>query len=182
MIPPVRLRNSLHKLFVQALERADPADWLEKASRTLGRDEEAKAYFRDRLPRYRRVLEVKRPREDTLRSAIRLGQDLFNAGLFFDCHERLESSWMRAEGPEKELLQGLIQLGAALHKIELRPDAKDGPLWSLAKALQRLEAGRMLIGAGPEALETVREIRRRLEQERLDLDDLPTLALLPPGR
>jgi len=40
---------------------------------------------------------------------------LFNAGLFFEVHELLEPSWLRAEGPLRLFLQGLIQISAGLH-------------------------------------------------------------------
>ena len=41
---------------------------------------------------------------------------LWEAGRYWEVHEVLEPFWLRAEGAEKELLQGVIQLAAALHK------------------------------------------------------------------
>ena len=35
---------------------------------------------------------------------------LFDAGLYFETHEALEPHWMRAEGGDREALQGLIQV------------------------------------------------------------------------
>lgn len=46
--------------------------------------------------------------------AIRLGLDLFNEERYWESHEALESAWRKAEGAEKEVLQGLILLAAAL--------------------------------------------------------------------
>lgn len=46
--------------------------------------------------------------------AIRLGLDLFNEERYWESHEALESAWRKAEGIEKEVLQGLILLAAAL--------------------------------------------------------------------
>ena len=43
------------------------------------------------------------------------GSRLFNAGEFFASHEVWESLWHEVAGPERELLQGLIQLTAAYH-------------------------------------------------------------------
>ena len=39
----------------------------------------------------------------------------FDACLFFEAHESLETLWMLAAGDEKRLLQGLIQLSVACH-------------------------------------------------------------------
>ncbi|PKL76741.1 MAG: hypothetical protein CVV27_08730 [Candidatus Melainabacteria bacterium HGW-Melainabacteria-1] len=40
---------------------------------------------------------------------------LFNQGQFFAAHEAWEALWIHSAGPEKTLLQGLIQLSVALH-------------------------------------------------------------------
>ena len=139
-----------------------------------------RAYLLDRLPRLRRVLAgiLSSPETDELRRAVRLGQELFNEGLFFECHECLEGAWRGAQGRPKRLLQGLIQLGAALHKLELDPSAAAAAAGSVSRALAKLEAERSVIGAGEEALGAVREIRRRLASGRADLGRLPELRLL----
>ncbi len=43
---------------------------------------------------------------------------LWQEGRYWEVHEVLEPFWLRAEGPERELLQGVIQLAAALHKAK----------------------------------------------------------------
>jgi hypothetical protein len=43
--------------------------------------------------------------------------ELFDAGLFFEVHELLEPCWMRAEGEEREALQGLIQVAVGFHHL-----------------------------------------------------------------
>src|ERR1700728_780966 len=45
----------------------------------------------------------------------RRGVALFNSGKFFECHEVWEELWLRAPEPEKNFLQGLIQVAAAFH-------------------------------------------------------------------
>lgn len=45
---------------------------------------------------------------------IRLGLELFNEERYWESHEALESAWLTATGKEKEILQGLILLAAAL--------------------------------------------------------------------
>lgn len=41
---------------------------------------------------------------------------MFNAGRWWEAHEAWEPLWLRAAGPERHFLQGLILLAAALHK------------------------------------------------------------------
>jgi predicted metal-dependent hydrolase len=52
------------------------------------------------------------PIENT--EAINLGIDLFNEERYWESHEALESAWKKSTGDEKEVLQGLILLAAAL--------------------------------------------------------------------
>jgi len=42
---------------------------------------------------------------------------LFDAGLYFETHEALEPFWMRAEGAEREALQGLIQVAVGFQHL-----------------------------------------------------------------
>jgi len=42
---------------------------------------------------------------------------LFDAGLYFETHEVLEPFWMRAEGAERETLQGLIQVAVGFQHL-----------------------------------------------------------------
>ena len=46
--------------------------------------------------------------------AIEKGRDYFNYERFWECHEVLESAWKKSEGKEKELVQGIILVAAAL--------------------------------------------------------------------
>ncbi len=46
------------------------------------------------------------------------GVDHFNAGRFWEAHESWEVLWMKAEGEERQFLQGLIQLTAAYHHAQ----------------------------------------------------------------
>ena len=45
----------------------------------------------------------------------REGAILFNARRYFECHEVWEALWREITGPERELLQGLIQLAVAYY-------------------------------------------------------------------
>ena len=105
----------------------------------LGPGEGLSQYLEDRVGRYQRVLqhcaEISAT-ADPLERDLRLGQLLFNEGLYFDCHEYLESAWNHAQGEEKEMVQGIIQAAAAFHKWELGSPA--GCTELLHKSLERL--------------------------------------------
>ena len=50
--------------------------------------------------------------------AIREGIELFNEERFWESHEALESAWRKASGADKEILQGIILLAAALVHLQ----------------------------------------------------------------
>ena len=43
------------------------------------------------------------------------GIALFNAADFFAAHEALEDVWREMQGPERQVMQGLVQVAVALH-------------------------------------------------------------------
>jgi len=47
-------------------------------------------------------------------AAIREGIDFFNEERYWESHESLEFAWRKATGPDRELLQGIILVAAAL--------------------------------------------------------------------
>lgn len=53
--------------------------------------------------------------DDRVAAAVDRAIALWNERLFFEVHEVLETEWMRATGGERQALQGLIQIGVALH-------------------------------------------------------------------
>jgi Domain of unknown function (DUF309) len=76
------------------------------------------------------------PREDAWSRAARL----FDAGAFFEAHEAWEELWRAASEPiERSFLQGLIQVAAALHKLQVMHSV-DSALRLFAKALAKLDA------------------------------------------
>lgn len=66
----------------------------------------------------RRALAALPPAPDDLHRSLRDAAVLFNAGLFFEVHERLEEPWRAATGRTKTLLQGLLQIAVAFHHHE----------------------------------------------------------------
>jgi len=53
--------------------------------------------------------------DDRVAAAVDRAVALWNERLFFEVHEVLEAEWIRATGAERQALQGLIQIGVALH-------------------------------------------------------------------
>lgn len=81
-----------------------------------------------------------------LRGGLAAAQRLFNAGFYFEAHDSLEPAWKEAAEPWKSCLQGFIQLAAGFHKLQIDPQGRTGSLYLLERGLQKLRAGRGLIG------------------------------------
>ena len=54
---------------------------------------------------------------DPLNPEARIGIELFNQGNYFDAHEHLETAWMETVSPERDLYQGILQIGLAYFQI-----------------------------------------------------------------
>ena len=65
---------------------------------------------------------------------------LFNAGRYFEAHEVLERLWLAAEGLDRELYQGVLQVAVGLHH-EAHGNRK-GAASMLAKGVSRLARSR----------------------------------------
>ena len=77
------------------------------------------AELAERAVRARRALEG-RPfdaPDAPLDAALAAAAVLFDAGLYFETHEALEPYWMRAEGGDREALQGLIQVAVGFQHL-----------------------------------------------------------------
>jgi len=68
--------------------------------------------------------------------AIREGLGLFNEERYWESHEALEYAWRRTEGSEKELLQGIILVAAAL--VHLQKNQREVALGVMARANAKL--------------------------------------------
>jgi predicted metal-dependent hydrolase len=65
------------------------------------------------------------------------GIELFNRGLFFECHEAWEEVWKRSAGAEKLFYQGLIQAAVAI--LHAQRGNRDGARSLYAKARAKLD-------------------------------------------
>jgi hypothetical protein len=125
---PRALRNRLAALILKALDdrqarqrleaigecRAQGADdWL------AGTDAASAAAFTDRVCRALSVVRAGPLNSETpgLQGALADAARLFDAGLYFEVHERLEPHWVSAVGPERETLQGLIQIAVGYQHL-----------------------------------------------------------------
>lgn len=73
----------------------------------------------------------------SLPDPVRRGVALFNAALFFECHELLEDAWRATDGPAKNLYHGIVQVAAAFYHYE--KGNLHGARTLLTKGVQRLE-------------------------------------------
>ena len=69
--------------------------------------------------------------------AVKLGLALFNEERYWEGHEALEAAWRQASGPEKEILQGVILVAAAL--VLLQKNEQDIALSVIKRAYGKLE-------------------------------------------
>lgn len=74
---------------------------------------------------------------DWSRGALAEGLRCYGAEEFFLTHEHWESVWLKAQQPEKDVLQALIQIAAAFH--HLQRGNPQGTESLLRAALRRLE-------------------------------------------
>jgi len=65
------------------------------------------------------------------------GVEQFNKQEFFDCHETLEHLWMEDRSPERELIQGIIQIAVGYYHY-LRGN-RVGALKLLTRGLERIK-------------------------------------------
>jgi uncharacterized protein len=75
--------------------------------------------FAERAERARRLLHLRPydPEDPPLAVAMVAAALLFHAHLYFEVHELLEPYWLRAEGGEREALQGLIQVAVGFQHL-----------------------------------------------------------------
>jgi hypothetical protein len=78
--------------------------------------------FAERAERARRLLHLRPfdPEDPPLGVALASAALLFHAHLYFEVHELLEPYWLRAEGGDREALQGLIQVAVGFQHLANR--------------------------------------------------------------
>lgn len=100
--------------------------------------------------------------------ALRQARQLIDEGYPFHAHEVLEGVWKSAEGPQRELWQGLAQFAVGLTHIQ-RGNAK-GAAALLRRAADRIES---CTAAPPHGLDIARiAVDARTAASRIDHDGL----------
>ncbi|MGD9680030.1 MAG: DUF309 domain-containing protein [Candidatus Obscuribacterales bacterium] len=74
---------------------------------------------------------------EELQDDFRKGIQEFNDRLFYDCHETLEEVWKSYQEPDRELIQGIIQIGVAYY--HLGRDNHEGAKKLISRGLPRVE-------------------------------------------
>lgn len=129
----------------------------------------------------------------TVPANLQLGCDEFNAGLFFECHERFEEIWQLEAGPVRNLYKGLIQVAAAFVHLQrgkftgaerllrtalgyLAPYRPDGAMGFDVEAICRAaeDMYSRVLAAGPDRVRSV-DISRR-PNYAFDLEKIPAEA------
>ena len=82
----------------------------------------------------------------SLDDIVRPGAQLFDAGRFFEAHEAWEAHWLvEKDEVRRLLLQGLIQIAAAFHKL-IDKQAPEPAASLFAKGLAKLDACPATVG------------------------------------
>ena len=99
----------------------------------------------------------------------------FNAGECFEAHETLEALWMLADGSEKRLLQGLIQLAVAWHHWQ--QGNLTGARGVLARARDRLNGLELACLNLPQLVAEINQALEQLQTPTAAENALPPLKL-----
>ncbi|MBI5557430.1 MAG: DUF309 domain-containing protein [Deltaproteobacteria bacterium] len=103
------IRNTLARALMTTLERMEIDPVIDLATNYLDRPLASAyhAYVRERVDRYR--LAVSLMAENNVADPFAQALILWNYGLFFEVHERLEGIWKKAAGRRRQALQALIR-------------------------------------------------------------------------
>ncbi|MEJ2365707.1 MAG: DUF309 domain-containing protein [Deltaproteobacteria bacterium] len=161
------IRNGLSKALIQSLENHDP-EHFRQAGKELGASGLAPAdrsYVRDRLRRYEEAFsEVQ---ENGFSDSFRQALILWDKGLFFEAHERLESAWQEASGENRMAIKGLIK--AAGVYVHMEQDHEEAAKTLATKALALLQEHRLALAPTLDLRELLERLKRR--------DPVPPLLL-----
>lgn len=118
---------------------------------------------------------------------LRAGIAVYNAGFYHPAHDAWERRWLHESGPEADLLQGLIQLAAAVHHAQERNmEGATGLAESAQAYLMEARKGDATRGVNvaavqdylarfeqdPTVIERERPVRLEVESEQPSLDTL----------
>ncbi len=102
---------------------------------------------------------------------------LFNQGEWYACHDRLEDLWHQCQGPDRQALQGLLQVAVA--QLHLDRGNQRGATMLLGEGLGRLKPyGRCALGLDLGPLLAALSLRLQALQQGQEpsIDPLPWLG------
>jgi predicted metal-dependent hydrolase len=111
------IRNTLSEALLRALDEDNPEPFRRTGTRfmALNLSPVQSDYVTDRLGRYEEALAEVRRRHSS--DILIQGIILWNKGLFFEVHERLETLWQESSGMKRAALKGLIKAaGVYVHR------------------------------------------------------------------
>ncbi len=133
------IRNQLSEsfLFVLREQTPDPVEKTGESLKQIAPGPDHINYIDDRLRRYNMILnQLRATKSNTVQKAdpFETARLLWNLKLFFECHEWLESFWLKASGSEKKVIQGLIRAAGAFVLLEAgrKPAAKSSAQKAIA--------------------------------------------------
>ena len=112
------IRNSLSKALIQSLENHD-AEHFRQEGKKLGASGLAPAhrsYVRNRLRRYEEAFSE--AQENGFSDSFRQALILWDKRLFFEAHERLETTWQEVSGDNAMAIKGLIKAAGVYVHME----------------------------------------------------------------
>lgn len=116
------------------------------------------AYFQRQAARLEDALRLaRRPAPADVSDTMRLGAALFNAGLYFECHEFFEDVWRASRPAERAFYHGLVQAAAGCYHAEkgnahgaaVLLDKARGKLMPYAPRCLGLDVAGLLASLGP---------------------------------
>ncbi len=119
----------------------------------------------------------------SLVEALHDGIALFNERQFFEAHEVWEDGWRKADGEDRLLLQGLIQVAAGFHKLQRGQQA--GSVALLGRGMEKLAAvgpdvaRRLDLPSVLASVETIKETTRGMAETSATNSNHAAFPVLP---
>jgi len=171
------IRNNLSTALIKGLDQSEPDLMHAAAANFLTRDlaPRYRDYIRKRLRLYDVVFaEIDRARKTDIFSQALI---LWDIGLFFEVHERLETIWLQATGDQRLALQGMIRAAGTYVKWE--SGEYDAARKMAVKAATGLAAYR---GALPQTVPNLDALITQLRELRTELRPISLRTPIDPKK
>jgi len=152
------IRNQLALAFLNLLTKENPQAFKKKADalKRKAPDTDHIRYIEERLVNYQGIYQLK-----TDAGPFDIALLLWNYGLFFECHEWLETLWLDADGSFKKAIQGIIRAAGA-HVLN-EAGRKPGSESSARKALVLIQDHKEDIPSPFDADKLIRALKQMVD-------------------